>query len=88
MLIDPIGFVGPAAWDLAQFSVSTPARDPRQTLAHLVRGYGLEPPRLQEMFEWMTYMFLDVHLARDDSQTAADAELAGRLSELARSFRM
>ena len=86
VFIDPLGFVGPAAWDLAQFSVSARASDPRQTLAQVVRGYGLEPPRLSEMFEWMTYMFLDVHLAREESQTASDAELTRRLFRLARSF--
>jgi len=85
VFIDPIGFVGPAAWDLAQFSVLAPARDPRQTLSQAVRGYGIEPPRLAEMFEWMTYMLLDVHLARDESRTTAEAELTDRLFRLAQS---
>ena len=82
-LIDPVGYSGPAAWDLAQLSVAMVGTDRRENLALLVQGYGFRPPILDEFFRWMTFMFLDKNLGLEKQRPGSRQQVVDELSALA-----
>jgi hypothetical protein len=65
--IDPAGFVGLPAWDLAQLAISAEGRGRRGMLPGLIDGYGAEVPQIAEMAGWMVLYYLDKNLAVADS---------------------
>lgn len=86
VLIDPIGFLGPPAWDLAQLAVAVSGRDRIANLADLVAGYGYEPPLLREAFAWMTFMFLDKNLSLEAKRPGTRSRFVSELTPLAASL--
>jgi tRNA A-37 threonylcarbamoyl transferase component Bud32 len=84
--IDPVGYRGPAAWDLAQLAVALVGTERRANLAHLVRGYGTRPPLLDECFEWMAFMFLEKNLALESEQPGSRRQFVEELSALVDTF--
>ncbi|MGH2589084.1 MAG: phosphotransferase family protein, partial [Dehalococcoidia bacterium] len=65
--IDPVGFRGLSAWDVAQLAVSSEGRGRRGMLPALMGGYGEEVPHIEEMVGWMVLHYLDKNLAVSDS---------------------
>jgi streptomycin 6-kinase len=62
-VIDPLGYHGPAAWDIATLAVTAAARGRPNLLGGLLDGYGAEPPLMAEVFAWMVLAYLQRNLA-------------------------
>lgn len=82
-LIDPVGYCGAAAWDLAQLSVALVGTERRENLRHLVRGYGVSPPLMNEFFGWMTFMFLEKNLVLEKDRPGSRRQFIQELSAVA-----
>lgn len=57
-LIDPYGYAGPAAFDLASFVIATPSDNCARLLASVLRGYGSAPLELGSIFSWFAVSHL------------------------------
>ncbi len=64
-IIDPVGYRGFHAWDLAQLAVATEGRGGCRMLPDLLAGYGSTPPLMAETFAWMILFFLQKNLIED-----------------------
>jgi Phosphotransferase enzyme family len=58
LFIDPIGFSGPAGWDVAQLALGLAGRDRRDSLARIIAGYGSQPAAVEPAFRYLACMFL------------------------------
>jgi hypothetical protein len=85
-IIDPIGFIGMPARDIAQLAVALDGRDRRQNLRDIVAGYGTRLTLVGECFEWLTYMFLEKNLALEQATPASRTHFVAELTTLAESF--
>lgn len=83
ILIDPIGFHGPAGWDVAQLAVACTGRDRRENLSALVAGYGSTPPRLREAFHYLAFLFLGKNLEMEATSPGSGTRVIEELSVLA-----
>lgn len=63
MVIDPVGYRGPAAWDIAQLAGAAEGRGQAGLLPGLLAGHGSEPPFLAELFAWQLLAYLNRNLA-------------------------
>ncbi len=61
-IIDPAGYRGFQAWDLAQLAVATEGRGGRRMLPDLLEGYGSTPPLMAQALAWMVLFFLQKNL--------------------------
>jgi hypothetical protein len=86
VIIDPIGFVGMPARDIAQLAVALDGRDRRQNLADIIAGYGARPPLVGECFEWLTYMFLEKNLSLERATPGSRTHFVAELTTLAEGF--
>lgn len=62
-VIDPAGYVGLPAWDIAQLAAAAEGRGRPGLLTGLLAGYGAPPPLLAECFAWHVLSYLDRNLA-------------------------
>lgn len=53
-VIDPRGFLGPGAFDLACYACMSPSASPLGVLGGLARGYGGEPPHTRDIMLILT----------------------------------
>lgn len=86
VVIDPVGFTGMPARDIAQLAVALDGRDRRKNLADMLSGYAARPPLVHECFEWLTYMFLENALALEAGSPGSRTHFVAELSALAESF--
>ena len=86
VIIDPIGFVGMRARDLAQMAVATAGRDRRLNLDDLLKGYGERPPFIDEVFAWLVFMFLEKNIELERAHPHTRATFVLELSSLAETF--
>ncbi|MFN0144911.1 MAG: phosphotransferase [Dehalococcoidia bacterium] len=84
--LDPIGFDGPAGWDVAQLAVACTGRDRRANLADIVAGYGSTPPKTEAAFRYLAFLFLDKHLAMERARPGSRAGVVAELERLARAL--
>jgi Ser/Thr protein kinase RdoA (MazF antagonist) len=84
--IDPIGFVGPAGWDVAQLAVAVPGRDRRASLADVVAGYSVTPPKLEPAFAYLAMVFYAKNREMERASPGTRAEFVSELGELAASL--
>jgi streptomycin 6-kinase len=62
-VIDPVGRLGGAEWDVAQLVVTFFGRFGEICLAELLEGYGEPPALLPQMLAWMTLRYLQKNRA-------------------------
>ncbi len=73
-VIDPIGYRGFPAWDLAQLAVAAEGRGGCRMLPDLLAGYGSTPPSMAEAFAWMILFFLQKNLIEERPVFAANLQ--------------
>jgi len=73
-VIDPIGYRGFPAWDLAQLAVAAEGRGGCRMLPDLLTGYGSTPPSMAEAFAWMILFFLQKNLIEERPVFAANLQ--------------
>ena len=61
-IIDPVGYRGFHAWDLAQLAVAIEGRGYGRMLPDLLEGYGSTPLLMAQAFAWMILFFLQKNL--------------------------
>lgn len=84
--IDPIGFIGPAGWDVAQLAIAVYGRDRRANLADVVAGYGSPPPKLEPAFAYLAMVFYAKHLEVERTAEGSSTAVVSELRELAESL--
>jgi Phosphotransferase enzyme family len=85
-IIDPVGFVGMPARDLAQLAVATQGRDRRRNLVDVLEGYGGRPPLTDEVFVWLTFMFLEKNIGLERAHPGSRVSFVKELTDLAESL--
>ncbi len=73
-IIDPVGYRGVGAWDLAQLAVAIEGRGGGRLLPDLLEGYGHTPPLMAEAFAWMTLHFLHKNMVECRPAFAANLQ--------------
>ena len=73
-IIDPVGYRGVQAWDLAQLAVAAEGRGGGRMLPDLLAGYGSTPPLMAEAFAWMILFFLQKNLIENRPAFAANLQ--------------
>jgi Ser/Thr protein kinase RdoA (MazF antagonist) len=82
VFVDPIGFVGPAAWDVAQLAIALPGRDRRENMAAILGGYGSTPPLIEAAFAYMAFMFFAKNLELEEEAPGTRGRFLVELGEL------
>jgi len=73
-IIDPVGYRGVQAWDLAQLAVAAEGRGGGRMLPDLLEGYGRTPPLMAEAFAWMILYFLHKNMVENRPAFAANLQ--------------
>lgn len=85
-VFDPIGFVGPAGWDVAQLSIAVPGRDRRDNLTDVLEGYATVPPLLEQAFAYLAFLFFGKALEQEPASADDQRETLAELRALTESL--
>lgn len=82
VFVDPIGFLGPRAWDLAQLAIAVPGRDRRANLEDIVAGYGTRPALVEAALAYLAFLFLSAALVSEHKAPGTSGPVLRELGQL------